>query len=108
MHDALRNTFVIEVGDLLAEDEVLQQRRPARRGAQRVLVVRQRQALVGGERRMLAAAALVQLVTLAATVAGLGIGAFRLGGFRGRRAGLWLCHGLAPGWGCGRTRAWGF
>ena len=31
MHDALGNALVIEVGDLLAEDEVLEQRRPAQR-----------------------------------------------------------------------------
>ena len=49
MDDALGNALVVEVGDLLAEDEVLEQRRPARAGAQRVLVVGDRRALVGGQ-----------------------------------------------------------
>lgn len=44
VHDALGNALVIEMGDLFAEDEVLQQ---ARAAAQRVLVVRDRNALVG-------------------------------------------------------------
>jgi hypothetical protein len=39
MDDALGNPLVVEVGDLLAQDEVFEQRRPARMGAQRVLVV---------------------------------------------------------------------
>ena len=37
--DALGDALVVEVGDLLAEDEVLEQRRPAQPGLQRVLVV---------------------------------------------------------------------
>ena len=50
VHDPLGNPFVVEMGDLLAEDEVLEQCRPARSGAQRVLVVGNRQPLVGRER----------------------------------------------------------
>ena len=61
MHDALGDAFVIEVGDLLPQDEVLEQRRPARVGAQRVLVVRDGCALIGRQRRMLASGGLVQL-----------------------------------------------
>jgi hypothetical protein len=49
MHDALGNPLVIEVRDLLAQDEVLQQRRPAQSGLERVLVVADGHALVGGQ-----------------------------------------------------------
>ena len=42
MDDALGNALMVEVGDLLAEDEVLQQARAARAALQRVLVVRDR------------------------------------------------------------------
>ena len=48
--DALGDPLVVEVGDLLAEDEVLEQRRPAQAGLERVLVVADRHALVGGQR----------------------------------------------------------
>ena len=47
MDDPLGNPLVIEVRDLLAEDEVFEQRRPACARAQRVLIVRNRQALIG-------------------------------------------------------------
>ena len=47
--DPLGDALVIEVGDLLAEDEVLEQRRPAQAGLERDLVVGDRHALVGGE-----------------------------------------------------------
>ena len=50
VHDALGNPLVIEVGDLLAEDEVLEQRRPAQAGLERVLVVANGHALIGGQR----------------------------------------------------------
>ena len=46
MHDALGDALVVEMGDLLAEDEVFEQRRPARAAFQRVLVVGDRRALV--------------------------------------------------------------
>ena len=39
VHDALGDALVVEVGDLLAQDEVLEQRGPAQPGLQRVLVV---------------------------------------------------------------------
>ena len=39
MHDALRNTFVIEVEDLLAEVKVLKRGRPDAAHAERVLIV---------------------------------------------------------------------
>ena len=51
VHDALGNALVIEVRDLLAQDEIFEQRGPAQAGLQRVLVVGDRHALVGGEAR---------------------------------------------------------
>ena len=50
MHDALGNALVVEMRDLFAQDEIFEQRRPAQPGFQRVLVVRDRHALVGGQR----------------------------------------------------------
>ena len=50
MDDALGDALVVEVGDLLAKMEVLEQRRPAVAGLEGVLVIVDRQALVGGER----------------------------------------------------------
>ena len=47
MHDPLRDALVVEVGDLLPEVEVLQQRRSAVAGLERVVGVRQPQALRG-------------------------------------------------------------
>jgi len=88
MHDALGNALMVEVGDLLAQDEVFQQRRPARGIAQRVLVVGDRNALVGGQRRVGAAGVLMQFVPLATAVGGrCGFGAGLAGG-----------HVAAPGW----------
>ena len=50
MDDPFRNAFVVEVGDLLAKDEVLEQRRASQPRLQRILIVRNRHALIGGER----------------------------------------------------------
>ena len=50
MDDALGNALVIEVGDLFAEDEILQEGRAAGAGFQRVLIVGNRNALIGGQR----------------------------------------------------------
>ncbi|AIO69498.1 catalase-2 domain protein [Burkholderia oklahomensis] len=50
VHDPLRNALVIEVSDLLAHDEVFEQRRAARARAQRVLIVRDAHALVRAQR----------------------------------------------------------
>ena len=47
MHDALGNALVIEVRDLLAEDEIFEQRGPAQPRLQRILVVGDRHALIG-------------------------------------------------------------
>ena len=49
MHDALRNALVVEVRDLLAQDEVFEQRRTAQARLERVLVVGDAHALVGGQ-----------------------------------------------------------
>ena len=50
MHDALGNALVIEVRDLLAQDEVFEQRRPAQARLERVLVVGDRHALIRRQR----------------------------------------------------------
>ena len=60
MHHPLGNPLVVEVEDLLAEVVVLEQRRPALAGAQRVLVVRDRRALLRGQDRNVAARHLVR------------------------------------------------
>ena len=49
VHDALGDALVIEVGDLLAQDEVFQQRGAAHAVLERILVVGDAHALVGGE-----------------------------------------------------------
>ena len=49
VHDPLRDPLVVEVGDLLAQVEVLQQRRAALAGLQRVVGVGQPQPLRGGQ-----------------------------------------------------------
>ena len=49
MDDPLRDPLVVEVGDLLPEDEVLQEGGPAGARLERVLVVEDAEALIGGE-----------------------------------------------------------
>jgi hypothetical protein len=49
MHNPLGDALVIEMRDLLAKDEVLEERRAAEAGLQRVLVVRDGDALIGRE-----------------------------------------------------------
>ena len=49
VHHPLRDALVVEVGDLLPEVEVLQQRRPPRPGLQRMVGVRQPHALRRGQ-----------------------------------------------------------
>jgi hypothetical protein len=66
MDDALGDALVVEVGDLLAEDEVLQQRGAALACTQRVLVIAYRRALVRRHGRMRAAGELVEFVAVAA------------------------------------------
>src|SRR5450759_426880 len=61
VNDALRNALMIEMGNLFAEDEILQKRRTARIGPKRVLVIGKCDALVRGERGVLSTSDLVQL-----------------------------------------------
>ena len=82
----LGDPLVVEVEHLLAEVEVFQQRRAAGAGAERVLVVRDRDALLGGQH---GGAGLGRLVRLAARAA------FAASG-RGLRAGVLLGHGRRP------------
>ena len=49
MNDALGDSLVVEMEDLLAEMEVFEQRRPARPDLERILVVGDRPALRGGQ-----------------------------------------------------------
>ena len=49
MHDSFGDPFVIEMRDLLAEDEILEERRPAKAGFQGILIAADRHALIGGE-----------------------------------------------------------
>ena len=66
MHHALGNPLVVEMKDLLAEMKILDQGRPARTDLERVLVVRHRAALRGGQDRRIALRDLMQLAALAA------------------------------------------
>ena len=58
MNDTLRNTLVVKVGDLLPQNKIFQQRWAAGTGAQRVLIVGNAHALVGGQRKIFSAFAL--------------------------------------------------
>ena len=49
MHDSLGDAFVVEVGNLLAKNEVFEESRAAQPCLQRVLIIRDRNALIGGE-----------------------------------------------------------
>ena len=49
MNDAFRDPLVIEVKYFLPKDEILEQRRAASAGLERILIVGNRDALVGGE-----------------------------------------------------------
>ena len=52
VNDALRNSLVVEMGDLLPEGEIFQERWATPPGFQRILVVRDDDALVGRERSL--------------------------------------------------------
>jgi hypothetical protein len=60
VNDTLWYSLVIKVGDLLAEREIFQERRTPASGFQRILVVRDDDALIGGERRLSAFSRLVR------------------------------------------------
>jgi hypothetical protein len=51
VNDTLGDPLMVEVGDLLAEVEVLEQRRPSGSGFERVLIIVDRDALVGRQPR---------------------------------------------------------
>jgi len=72
VNDTLRNPLVIEMGNLLAKDEIFQQRRTARIGLERVLIVGKREALVRGQGRMLSTGDLVQLAPAAGAASPIG------------------------------------
>src|SRR5665647_76953 len=63
MDDTLGNALVIEMSDFFAKDKILQKRRAARIGPERVLIIGKRDALVRGERGVLSTSDLVQLST---------------------------------------------
>ena len=63
--DPLGDALVVEVEDLLAEVEVFQERRAAGTGPERVLVVGDGDALLGGQHRRIAAGRLVGLAAAA-------------------------------------------
>ena len=66
MHDPLGNALMVEVEDLLAEMEIFEQRRAARADLERILIVRHRPALGGGQNRHVAFGKLMQLAAFAA------------------------------------------
>ena len=66
MHDSLWDALVVKVRDLLAQDEVFEQRGAAWRRAQGILVVCHRDALLRGQHLVLAPGLLLQLACVAA------------------------------------------
>jgi hypothetical protein len=61
VNDTLGNTLVIEMGEFFAEDEILQKRRTAPIGPERVLIIGKCDAVVRSERGVLSTSDLVQL-----------------------------------------------
>ena len=61
MDNTFRNALVIEMKDFFAQDEIFQQCGSARIRPERVLIIRKHDALIGGERGMLATGNLVKL-----------------------------------------------
>ena len=80
VHDALGNALVVEVRELLAHDEVFEQRGAAFTGTQSVLVISDFHALVGGQRFTGGVAAcaleLIELGVVVLAVDGVGTGNF--------------------------------
>jgi hypothetical protein len=60
MHDALGDALMVEMHDLFAKDEVLQQYRAARTGFERILVIGNRYALIGRQQGAVARGGLVR------------------------------------------------
>jgi hypothetical protein len=78
MDDTLRNPFMVEMHDLFAKDKILQQNRTARADFQRILVVGDGNALIGGQERAVPG----RLMGFPA-IADRGRGTFGFGGFCG-------------------------
>ncbi len=82
MHDALGNALMVEVGDLLAHDEIFEQRGPTAAGLEGVLVVGDLHALIGAQRLAGGVAAkrfqLVELGVVIGAVDGVGTGQLAL------------------------------
>ena len=82
VHDALGNALVVEVRNLFPQDEIFQQRRPAQPSLERVLVIADGYALVGGQPLV----AGVRPHARQAAVYGVDAGRRRINGFAGRLA----------------------
>jgi hypothetical protein len=80
MNDALRNALVVEMGDLLAEGEILQKAGAPRAASQGVLIVRDRNALVGRQGLVEVGGCLVGFAAIAGFGRGI-LGSHRLRGF---------------------------
>ena len=65
MDDALWDPLVVEMEDLFAEMEILDQGRSTRADLERILVIRDRSALSGGHDRDIASASLVEFASFA-------------------------------------------
>jgi hypothetical protein len=74
VNDTLGDSLVIEMGDFFPQDEILQKRRAARIGPERVLIVGKRDALVRGERGVISAGDLVPFAAGGQLPASLGDG----------------------------------
>src|SRR5512140_706663 len=83
MDDALGDPLVIEMRDLLAQDEIFEERRSPHPALERVLVVRDGRALVRREYRFDRAGRLVELASPASDAGRARLGD---GGWRGPRA----------------------
>ena len=87
--DTLRDTLMVEMGDFFAQDEIFQQRRAARSGAQGVLIIGNANALVRGQR--------MAFTALAVRIERFQLFVFRFRGFHAARGGRLFTR-------CGRTR----
>src|ERR1035437_8463438 len=96
VHDALGNTLVIEMGDLFAEDEILQKRRAARIGPERVLIIGKCEALVRGERGVTSTSDLVQVVASSQVCGSVRGRAFFLFVFSRLTRCFFFAHDLSP------------
>jgi hypothetical protein len=89
--DTLRNALVVKVGDFFAQDKIFQQRWAAFARAQRVLIVGNAYALIGGQGKIFAAFALVSQRRVSAV---------RIGRFQAARRGRLFAGAV----GCGVGR----